>query len=315
VPGVTEYLRLWIIRSNMRKKTDEAGEDDDDMQLMAQMLIGMPSPSAKITKTFERTGGADGIMPHSRVLTPPSDDGEYKAQVEAAEKKFSASRSDASAGSAVAAAQSSQPKTDENVPPKSVEVNQSSSSRADASQMPMPKPVMKAGAQNFQPAAQNFRPAAQNSQHLPGPQVWHEGSFTNGVIFKANKSTYGECLQRQLFGLPENQMTRSLAKINVGSTALFLFNFETLEMEGVFVATQPPCLNLEPDAWAKSGRSRRASSGSPFPAQVRVRKVMHFFPVHVDAWEHLLNWHTNGSTFDLTLDKDTTRELIKCIRR
>jgi len=55
--------------------------------------------------------------------------------------------------------------------------------------------------------------------------------------------------------------------------------------------------------------------GSPFPAQVRIRKVINQLPVYVDAWEHLMSWHGNGSTFDLVLDRDTTRELINVLRR
>ena len=162
--------------------------------------------------------------------------------------------------------------------------------------------------------------AAKQPVPAPQPRVYNQNSFTNGMIFKANNSTYGECLQRQLFGLPANQMTRSLTNITVDSTALFLFNFQTNELEGVFVATAPPSMDIEPQAWAASaGRAKGPGRGpgggsSPFPAQVRVRKVINLLPVHCDAWEHLVTWHANGSTFDLVLDLDTTRELIGILR-
>ena len=38
-------------------------------------------------------------------------------------------------------------------------------------------------------------------------------------------------------------------------------------------------------------------------------------PSYVDTWEHLVSWHNNNSAFDLDLDEDTTRQLIKCMNR
>jgi len=42
------------------------------------------------------------------------------------------------------------------------------------------------------PAAPAFVPAQQ-------PRVYNQNSFKNGMIFKANNNTYGECLRRQVW--------------------------------------------------------------------------------------------------------------------
>ena len=81
------------------------------------------------------------------------------------------------------------------------------------------------------PASSNLNPAtAQAFVPVPRPPVRHaqetyKKPFLNGMIFKADDKTYGECLQRQLFGLPSNQMDRALSSISVEETALFLYNF------------------------------------------------------------------------------------------
>ena len=104
------------------------------------------------------------------------------------------------------------------------------------------------------------------------PQLFDTHAFNNGVIFKASDKTYGECLQRQLFGLPSNQMERAVRSIAVGETALFLYNFQSLQLQGVYVATEGARMNIEPDAWKQTGpRSRDGSS--PFPAQVLGRSL------------------------------------------
>lgn len=63
------------------------------------------------------------------------------------------------------------------------------------------------------------------------------------------------------------------AENGVRATAIFLFNFDTRELEGLFVATAPPGLNLVEDAWKLSWRGGRKCTGSPFPAQVLVRRL------------------------------------------
>ena len=62
---------------------------------------------------------------------------------------------------------------------------------------------------------------------------------------------------------------------------------KTNELEGVFVATAPPAMDIDPQAWATTaargkGPGRGPAGGqSPFPAQVRVCKVMNLLPVSI----------------------------------
>lgn len=94
------------------------------------------------------------------------------------------------------------------------------------------------------PAASNLNPAtAQAFVPVPRPPIRHVQeykSFRNGMIFKADGHTYGECLQRQLFGLPSNQMDRSLSNISVNETALFLYNFRVGFSCGCLCFSLPP---------------------------------------------------------------------------
>jgi hypothetical protein len=91
------------------------------------------------------------------------------------------------------------------------------------------------------------------------------------MVFKASTATWNECISKQLFGLPDNQWKRVEANVKVGSTALFLLNFQTFQIMGLFVATSEPGYNIDDKAWYGSMRAR--NPGSPFPAQVRVRQV------------------------------------------
>ena len=90
--------------------------------------------------------------------------------------------------------------------------------------------LQKININQISPAATNLNAAtAQAFVPVPNPAAqeprFSAHMFKNGMIFKANERTYGECLQRQLFGLPENQFDRAVRSISVGETALFLYNF------------------------------------------------------------------------------------------
>lgn len=81
-------------------------------------------------------------------------------------------------------------------------------------------------------------------------------------IFLCDFSTEQECLDRKLFGTnPGEQYEHHYSKVSVGDT-LFLYNFETGQLRGPFIAMTPCKMNIEPTAWKKSRRS--------FPWQVRV---------------------------------------------
>jgi hypothetical protein len=81
-------------------------------------------------------------------------------------------------------------------------------------------------------------------------------------IFLCDMSTEQECLDRHLFGTNagENHQLH-YSKVAVGDR-LFLYNFETGILRGLFTAMTPCTYGLEPKAWKKTRRS--------FPWQVRV---------------------------------------------
>jgi len=97
--------------------------------------------------------------------------------------------------------------------------------------------------------------------------------FENGMVFLCNSRTEKECLDKKLFGSPENQF--EAMKSITANTALFLYRVERESpvLHGVFVADGKPALNIDKNVW--NGR---------FPAQVRVKEFYRFptaLPIHV----------------------------------
>ena len=80
----------------------------------------------------------------------------------------------------------------------------------------------------------------------------------HGAIFMSNSSTRRECLRRELFGLPMGQA--GFVKHVKAGMFLFLFEFESRELHGVFQACSDGAINIEPGAFC--------STGKQFPAQV-----------------------------------------------
>eukprot|EP00656_Telonema_subtile_P049574 TRINITY_DN6198_c0_g2_i1.p1 TRINITY_DN6198_c0_g2~~TRINITY_DN6198_c0_g2_i1.p1 ORF type:complete len:944 (-),score=352.96 TRINITY_DN6198_c0_g2_i1:24-2855(-) len=74
-----------------------------------------------------------------------------------------------------------------------------------------------------------------------------------GFLFFCNTSTYQECVDRLLFGLPASVFGQLSQIVPVGdanpATLLFLLNFETRDVHGIYVANQPAAMNIQPDAW------------------------------------------------------------------
>eukprot|EP00658_Telonema_sp_P-2_P052355 TRINITY_DN4055_c0_g1_i5.p1 TRINITY_DN4055_c0_g1~~TRINITY_DN4055_c0_g1_i5.p1 ORF type:complete len:750 (+),score=217.41 TRINITY_DN4055_c0_g1_i5:102-2351(+) len=90
-----------------------------------------------------------------------------------------------------------------------------------------------------------------------------------GFVFFCTNATHQECLDRRLLGLPDSvleQMQDICPMTEKPASVLFLMNFETGSLEGVFVAERPAALNIQPEAW-KSVQPRG------YPAQVQVRRI------------------------------------------
>ncbi|XP_060182382.1 uncharacterized protein LOC132612054, partial [Lycium barbarum] len=84
------------------------------------------------------------------------------------------------------------------------------------------------------------------------------------VIFGCKHFTYKECMFKQSFGLPAPHFS-DVKNINIGLT-LFLFNYSDRKLHGIFEATSPGQLNINPYGWTSDG-----DESTPYEAQVRIR--------------------------------------------
>lgn len=83
----------------------------------------------------------------------------------------------------------------------------------------------------------------------------------NGYVFICSHRTERECFERTLFAMPKSAWNW-VSQVKKGDI-LFLLNYQSNRLHGVFEATTDGTLNIEPSAF--DGR---------FPAQVRVRRKM-----------------------------------------
>lgn len=81
-----------------------------------------------------------------------------------------------------------------------------------------------------------------------------------GAIFMASGATKEECLRRRFFALP-SYFSHFVKQVKAGMI-LFLFDFETRELHGVYKSCCDGGVNIVPDAFS--------SIGVQFPAQVRI---------------------------------------------
>ena len=176
--------------------------------------------------------------------------------------------------------------------------------------------VLRSAAEQMKAAAADARPTpfGDGAGTLPGDTLGMAvaanfvflSQIRKGFVFKASKATIGEVRRRCLFGAERALWAVVQQHVEVGTTALFLYNYSEQTLEGVFVATHAPGLNIEPEAWAsfqskkkKKHRNERsgAAAGSAFPAQVRVTKMTEWVPVPRDSWQHCVCW-TSAKDFE-----------------
>ncbi|KAL2620746.1 hypothetical protein R1flu_000951 [Riccia fluitans] len=131
-----------------------------------------------------------------------------------------------------------------------------------------------------------------------------------GFIFVCNNETMDEDFERHLFGLPQRYHD-SVKAIQPG-LPLFLYNYTTRCLHGVFEASSDGGLNIEPDAWGENKDSRKngRQSVSRFPAQVRVRMREHRPPLEEERFRPVL-YHYDGPKFRLQLSQSEAQELLK----
>ncbi|VVB02167.1 unnamed protein product [Arabis nemorensis] len=123
-----------------------------------------------------------------------------------------------------------------------------------------------------------------------------------GAIFMSNCSTRKECLKRELFGLPIGQA--DFVKQVKAGMVLFLFEFESRELHGVFQACSDGAINIEPYAFHYSGKQ--------FPAQVKFTEMWHCRPLRESEFRDAIseNYFT-AKKFNFGLSKAQVQRLLK----
>ncbi|XP_059640999.1 B2 protein-like [Cornus florida] len=130
---------------------------------------------------------------------------------------------------------------------------------------------------------------------LPPSESLPRNETVGGYIFVCNNDTMQENLQRELFGLPPRY--RDSVRAITPGLPLFLYNYSTHQLHGVFEAASFGGTNIDPTAW----EDKKNPGESRFPAQVRVmtRKVCE--PLEEDSFRPILH-HYDGPKFRLELN-------------
>ncbi|KAF8413339.1 hypothetical protein HHK36_001318 [Tetracentron sinense] len=130
---------------------------------------------------------------------------------------------------------------------------------------------------------------------LPPAESLSRDEIVGGYIFVCNNDTMQENLKRQLFGLPPRY--RDSVRAITPGLPLFLYNYSTHQLHGIFEAASFGGTNIDPTAW----EDKKCSGESRFPAQVRVvtRKICE--PLEEDSFRPIL-YHYDGPKFRLELN-------------
>nr|GEX61021.1 hypothetical protein [Tanacetum cinerariifolium] len=130
---------------------------------------------------------------------------------------------------------------------------------------------------------------------LPPSESLPRNETVGGYIFVCNNDTMDENLKRQLFGLPPRYRD-SVRQITPG-LPLFLYNYSTHQLHGVFEAASFGGTNIDPTAW----EDKKNQGESRFPAQVRVITRNVYEPLEEDSFRPIL-YHYDGPKFRLELN-------------
>ncbi|XP_018458767.1 DCD domain-containing protein NRP [Raphanus sativus] len=129
---------------------------------------------------------------------------------------------------------------------------------------------------------------------LPPAEALPRNETIGGYIFVCNNDTMEENLKRQLFGLPPRY--RDSVRAITPGLPLFLYNYSTHQLHGVYQAASFGGTNIELNAF----EDKKCPGESRFPAQVRAitRKVC--LPLEEDSFRPILH-HYDGPKFRLEL--------------
>ncbi|OWM71431.1 B2 protein [Punica granatum] len=138
---------------------------------------------------------------------------------------------------------------------------------------------------------------------LPATETLPRNEVLGGYIFVCNNDTMQEDLKRQLFGLPPRY--RDSVRAITPGLPLFLYNYTTHQLHGIFEAASFGGSNIDPTAW----EDKKCKGESRFPAQVRIciRKLCK--ALEEDAFRPVLH-HYDGPKFRLELSVPETLELL-----
>ncbi|CAL8142815.1 unnamed protein product [Prunus armeniaca] len=129
---------------------------------------------------------------------------------------------------------------------------------------------------------------------LPATETLPRNEVLGGYIFVCNNDTMQEDLKRQLFGLPPRY--RDSVRAITPGLPLFLYNYTTHQLHGIFEAASFGGSNIDPTAW----EDKKCKGESRFPAQVRIRVRKLCKALEEDAFRPVLH-HYDGPKFRLEL--------------
>lgn len=138
---------------------------------------------------------------------------------------------------------------------------------------------------------------------LPAAETLPRNEVLGGYIFVCNNDTMQENLKRQLFGLPPRY--RDSVRAITPGLPLFLYNYTTHQLHGIFEASSFGGSNIDPTAW----EDKKCKGESRFPAQVRIRIRKLCKALEEDAFRPVLH-HYDGPKFRLELSVSETVELL-----
>ncbi|KAJ8750202.1 hypothetical protein K2173_014117 [Erythroxylum novogranatense] len=138
---------------------------------------------------------------------------------------------------------------------------------------------------------------------LPATETLPRNEVLGGYIFVCNNDTMQEDLKRQLFGLPPRY--RDSVRAITPGLPLFLYNYTTHQLHGIFEASSFGGANIDPTAW----EDKKCKGESRFPAQVRIRVRKLCKPLEEDAFRPVLH-HYDGPKFRLELSVPETLDLL-----
>ncbi|KAF3658989.1 B2 protein [Capsicum annuum] len=138
---------------------------------------------------------------------------------------------------------------------------------------------------------------------LPAAETLPKNEVLGGYIFVCNNDTMQEDLKRLLFGLPPRY--RDSVRAITPGLPLFLYNYTTHQLHGIFEATSFGGSNIDPTAW----EDKKCKGESRFPAQVRIRVRKVCNPLEEDAFRPVLH-HYDGPKFRLELSVPETLDLL-----